>query len=907
MLPGPGSGPSSLRDVRDARDVHASRPSSATARRDYETWNPKSVLTSEYANVVRSVLPGNQQLDLDGDVQHEAIHYDVDRRRNADPYAASSEQRAAGLGKPDNLLPERDKDISSERVRLEAERVQARFASSVNPSTEVTLRFDFLNSRDTRVAMLSVYAATFAGFIVLVVQFINIMTKDNSTRRFHHNTTFICNIAIGTVCLSLIIAIFVIHVFRLLKACRQHKVWSHARKRVTILFMVEAAVQGINLVCYIIPNVYLLHNPSHFYSVVVNWCGWVRWTCWNTLFMLFLVHAYGGRMLEVKPKPKALMEGPWRKFWPCLLPWVAMQVVMSSSWLHTVGYGSSGALDADSQEDDFGRGIYFDNCEPDLLTRATIDVTVGIAFVGTVFTRLQLRLRIEVMLFFGLCLVLLWLVRLGSCASYEFVALGIMPMQIVMTANAFVWSFICMPYTPHDDAAAKRIWDSEFAWTEADKPIKLAARALTVPKGSSLNQEPMFCFQTMMAMWYWSCLVYDYQRVKIERKRSKRASPEQLGAGKAPATAQKTVLDLAFAMNMYDLTGSELFCEVKRDTRCLMGWSDSTVVLAFRGTASMTNALSDLQAWRVAHPPARGHNWLFSRPLVHLGFLRSWLAGAFNDKVVNRTMEVVNSRKPASGKLQILITGHSLGGAFATLAAYDICKQLQGSSQQDVEVRCYIFGAPRTGNHAFAADYNRVVPDTWSIINDQDVVTRGGKFVVLYKRPGKRVIVNNEGRMMVSPSSMEASIQQSIGGQKADHHLLTSYHQAVMSVILAQFTPKGFIDGMEGIVRLVEGHEALQRTLRKHMGMHLDEMRHLCQLGPDAREDRGLPGAHPPARGFYKIRSRDEAQKEPACNCNHCGNPFWWLLRPASHDNDMNDLHHDSIESEVTSTATEDQ
>ena len=43
---------------------------------------------------------------------------------------------------------------------------------------------------------------------------------------------------------------------------------------------------------------------------------------------------------------------------------------------------------------------------------------------------LQLRLRVEVMLFFGLCLVLLWLVRLGSCASYEFVGLGIMPMQV---------------------------------------------------------------------------------------------------------------------------------------------------------------------------------------------------------------------------------------------------------------------------------------------------------------------------------------------------------------------------------------------------------------------------------------------------------------------------------------------
>ncbi len=46
----------------------------------------------------------------------------------------------------------------------------------------------------------------------------------------------------------------------------------------------------------------------------------------------------------------------------------------------------------------------------------------------------------------------------------------------------------------------------------------------------------------------------------------------------------------------------------------------------------------------------------------------------------------------------------------------------------------------------------------------QDVVTRGAKFLVLYKRPGKRVIVNDLGRLIVAPSSMEASIQQSTAG-----------------------------------------------------------------------------------------------------------------------------------------------
>lgn len=60
-----------------------------------------------------------------------------------------------------------------------------------------------------------------------------------------------------------------------------------------------------------------------------------------------------------------------------------------------------------------------------------------------------------------------------------------------------------------------QIWEQEFAWTEADKPIKLAARALTVPPSSSLNVQPMFCFMTMLKMWYWSGLVYDHQRVRL--------------------------------------------------------------------------------------------------------------------------------------------------------------------------------------------------------------------------------------------------------------------------------------------------------------------------------------------------------------------------------------------------------
>ena len=64
-----------------------------------------------------------------------------------------------------------------------------------------------------------------------------------------------------------------------------------------------------------------------------------------------------------------------------------------------------------------------------------------------------------------------------------------------------------------------------------------------------------------------------------------------------------------------------------------------------------------LQAWRVPHPPARGLNCIFSRPLVHVGFLKSWLAGGFNKKVVSRVMEIAKSCNSGQDKLQVYVTG----------------------------------------------------------------------------------------------------------------------------------------------------------------------------------------------------------------------------------------------------------
>ena len=58
--------------------------------------------------------------------------------------------------------------------------------------------------------------------------------------------------------------------------------------------------------------------------------------------------------------------------------------------------------------------------------------------------------------------------------------------------------------------------------------------------------------------------------------------------------------------------------------------------------------------------------------------------------------------------MDVALAGHSLGGALATLAAYDLATELGLP-----HVQCITFGAPRVGNSVFVSDYNRHVFNAW--------------------------------------------------------------------------------------------------------------------------------------------------------------------------------------------------
>ncbi len=69
---------------------------------------------------------------------------------------------------------------------------------------------------------------------------------------------------------------------------------------------------------------------------------------------------------------------------------------------------------------------------------------------------------------------------------------------------------------------------------------------------------------------------------------------------------------------------------------------------------------------------------------------------------------------------KLRVTGHSLGGALATLFAFDAATQL--CLPRDVSVST--FGSPRVGNGVFAKMFHDHVKCAWRLANQFDGVTR---------------------------------------------------------------------------------------------------------------------------------------------------------------------------------------
>jgi hypothetical protein len=141
-----------------------------------------------------------------------------------------------------------------------------------------------------------------------------------------------------------------------------------------------------------------------------------------------------------------------------------------------------------------------------------------------------------------------------------------------------------------------------------------------------------------------------------------------------------------FSRSAYTLSAPDLVvCDPATDTHASVISHADFEVIAFRGTANIRNWLTDLDFDKV--PVANGIR-------VHHGFQKS------TDAILPLIWRRLGH--PADCK-PLIITGHSLGGALAVLAAYEL--QQAGYTINSV----YTFASPRVGNPGWRDVYNRML------------------------------------------------------------------------------------------------------------------------------------------------------------------------------------------------------
>ena len=160
----------------------------------------------------------------------------------------------------------------------------------------------------------------------------------------------------------------------------------------------------------------------------------------------------------------------------------------------------------------------------------------------------------------------------------------------------------------------------------------------------------------------------------------------------------------------------------KQGAQCYVVWNDTDAVICFRGTEpkEMSDIKADLNAIQ--------RKGLHNKGDVHGGF-----QGEIN-KIWDLILEKVNELKDH----KIYITGHSLGGAMATICA----KRLQ---EQNITVQClYTYGSPRVGDKRWVKSLQ--IPH-YRFQNNNDVVCKVPFWIMGYRHHGKNVYIGYNGKI----------------------------------------------------------------------------------------------------------------------------------------------------------------
>ncbi|KAK4770430.1 hypothetical protein SAY87_030962 [Trapa incisa] len=156
----------------------------------------------------------------------------------------------------------------------------------------------------------------------------------------------------------------------------------------------------------------------------------------------------------------------------------------------------------------------------------------------------------------------------------------------------------------------------------------------------------------------------------------------------------------------------ELVVDVQHCLQAFVGVATdlNAIVIAFRGTQehSIQNWIEDLY-WKQLDTNYPG----MPGAMVHHGFYFAY----YNTTIRPGILNAVKRAKKLYGDIDIMVTGHSMGGAMASFCALDLAIHHAATN-----IQLMTFGQPRIGNAVFASCYSKHVPNTIRVTNGHDIV-----------------------------------------------------------------------------------------------------------------------------------------------------------------------------------------
>ena len=169
------------------------------------------------------------------------------------------------------------------------------------------------------------------------------------------------------------------------------------------------------------------------------------------------------------------------------------------------------------------------------------------------------------------------------------------------------------------------------------------------------------------------------------------------------------------------------------------------IIVAFRDTGSdkrwerILNMLTDARA------TLKKMSYLDDSELseikAHEGFVSEYML--FREKVI----EYVDMHP----EKEVHVVGHSLGGALATLASFDIASSLNR------EVNTVTFGAPRVGTSDFRNAFDELPINLFRVVVANDPIARVPGMLIPYEHVGQLIQIDESGDMF-EPSDINTAI-----------------------------------------------------------------------------------------------------------------------------------------------------